>query len=231
MQKALKLARTISSKIEADHSEAIEDINLHWVFQPLEDLQVPLKERNTLIAAIIYSYDNESTWIDLKQDGQSINTNILKGLKAELNRPIYSDFLNQKNEKINEAIGNYLDVLGDWKFTTVRKHIDYHAKYIRQTENEADFEGLDAAKKNAAREAIGKLMREAVNHRKTADELIEKLHKDYVATQHRVNQSFDASFVDESIRLDPYSWRDFIKHRYEPMQERKKAAKQGSLGL
>jgi len=221
----------ISGKPDNDYSEAIEDINLHWVFQPLEDLQVSLKERNTLIAAIIYSYDNESAWIDLNQDGQSINGNILRGLNADLSRPIYNDFLSQKNEKINEAIGNYLDVLGDWKFTTVRKHIDYHAKYIRQTENESDFEGLDAAKKNSAREAIGKLMREAVNHRKTADELIEKLHKDFVATQHRVSQDYNASFVDESIRLDPYSWRDFIKYKYEPMREKQKLAKQSKLPI
>jgi len=226
MQKAIKLAKVISGKIDADHTELIEAENLHWVFEPLAELEISRKERNTLTCAIIYSYDNESTWIDLKQDGQVINGSILRGLKADLQQPIYKDFLNQENEKINEAVGNYLDMVGDWRFTTIRKHIDYHAKYIRQTENEEDFKGLDAAKKNAAREGMGKLMREAVNHRKTADALIQEVHRDYVATQHRVNQDFGKSFVDESIKRDIFSWREFVKYELIPMREKQKAAKQ-----
>lgn len=231
MQKAIKLARLISGKLDSDHSDAIEEQGLHWIFDPLNELEISRKERNTLICAIIYSYDNESSWIDLKQDGQVINGAILRGLKAGLTASIYDDFLNQRNEKISETIGNYLDALGDWRFTTIRKHIDYHAKYIRMTENEEDFKGLDAVKKTAARENMGKLMREAVNHRKAADLLIQEVHREYVTTQHRVSQDYNTSFVDESIRIDPYSWRDYIKHKYEPMQERKKIATQSKLPI
>jgi hypothetical protein len=231
MQKAIKLAKTISGKIDADHSEQIEAENLHWVFEPLNELDIERKERNTLICAIIYSYDNESTWIDLKQDGQLINGSILRGLKADLSKPIYKDFLNQENEKINEAVGNYLDVVGDWRFTTIRKHIDYHAKYIRQTENETEFKDLSPEKRNTAREGLGKLMREAVNHRKTADALIQEVHRDYVATQHRVNQSFGKSFVDESIKRDIFSWREFVKNELRPLRQKQKEAKQAKMPI
>ena len=222
MKKAIKLAKTISAKMDADHLESIENENLHWVFEPLNDLLISQKEYNTLICAIIYSYDNESTWIDLNQEGQVINGTILRGLKADLNSQILKDFISLSNEQVNESIGNYLDVIGDWRFTTIRKHIDYHAKYIRQTENEEDFRGLDAAKKNAAREGMGKLMREAVNQRKAADELIQLVHRDYVTTQHRVQQDFGVPFVDESIKRDIFSWREFVKYDLKPMIEKKK---------
>jgi len=231
MQKAIKLARLISGKLDSDHSDAIEEQGLHWIFDPLSELEISRKERNTLICAIIYSYDNESSWIDLKQDGQVINGAILRGLKAELTASIYDDFLNQRNEKISETIGNYLDALGDWRFTTVRKHIDYHAKYIRMTENEEDFKGLDAVKKTAARENMGKLMREAVNHRKAADLLIQEIHRDYVSTQHRTNQDFGKSYIDESIKRDPFSWREFVKYDLVPMREKQKLGKQSKMPI
>jgi len=216
---------------DAEDYEVEEEQGLHWIFEPLNELEISRKERNTLICAIIYSYDNESTWIDLKQDGQVINGAILRGLKADLTASIYDDFLNQRNEKISETIGNYLDALGDWRFTTVRKHIDYHAKYIRMTENEEDFKGLDAVKKTAARENMGKLMREAVNHRKAADLLIQEIHRDYVSTQHRVSQDFNKSYVEESIKRDPYSWRQFVYYDLPIVLEKRKLAKQSKLPI
>jgi len=229
MQKALKAAKTISRDLSESHIELLEENNLYWVFQPIIEMDLDKKVQNTLICAIIYSYDNESTWIDLKQDGQSINTSILKGLKADFSIPIYNEFLLQTNEKINESVGNYLDVIPDWRFVTVRKHIDFHAKYIRQAENEEDFKSLDAEKKTKAREALGRLMREAVNQRKAADALISEIHRDYVSSQHRVKQDFGASFVDETIKRDIYSWREFILHDYIPAQKRKKAEKESAI--
>lgn len=228
MKKGIQIAKAISANLQADASELLTEHNMAYIFEPLEQLGVETRVKNTLICAIIYSYDNESTWADLNQDGETINRNILRGLKAEAH-PIYEQFIGQDNEKILEAIGYYLDSVSDWRFVTIRKHIDYHSRYIKISENDSEFKDLAADKKNKAREDLGKLMREAVNHRKAADALIVEVQKDYVKTEERVRSDFGTSFIDNSIKRDIYSWRQFIFNDFLPSKKRKEAEKKGEL--
>lgn len=210
MQKALNLARQMSKNLENDWFSEIQEINLHKTFETIFELKLSNKITNTLICAIIYAYDQDSKWIDLKQDGMTINKNILEGLGADLNELIYNDFLNLKNDEILDSIGAYLDRISDWRFVTARKMIDYHSKYVRETE--ANLDSMDEDKKIKARENIGKLIKESVAQRRTADELILQIERDYVNTNHKVDQDFGEKFTDTAIKVDCLSWRAFIRN-------------------
>lgn len=224
MQKGLTAAKTISSDLKKDWLEYLTEINLHRTFESIFYLGLPNEISNTLICAIIYSYDNDSKWIDLKQDSLAINKNIIKGLYGDHNDEWLNHFISLTNDDINESIGAYLDLLPDWRFVTARKQMDYHSKYVRETE--ANITTLDEDKKIKARENIGKLIKEAISQRKAADELLLLIEKDYVSTNHRVNQDFNTNFTQKSLEFsdnlkDDGSWRFFIKHT-KPLWEAKK---------
>jgi hypothetical protein len=224
MKKGIDCARTISSDLKKDWLSYFEEINLYVTFEPIFYLGLSNEITNTLIAAIIYSYDNDSKWIDLRQESIAINSNILKGLHADMNDEMIQNFIHLKNDDINNSIGAYLDLLPDWRFITARKQMDYHAKYVRETET--NVTSLDEDKKIKARENIGKLIKEAISQRKAADELLLLIEKDYVSTNHRVSQDFNSNFVQKSLSFsddtpkDDGSWRFFIKHT-KPLWEEK----------
>lgn len=223
MQKGIQAAKTISADLKKDWAEYLEEINFHRTFESIFYLALSNEITNTLICAIIYSYDNDSKWIDLKHDSLTINTNILKGLYADFNEDIFQQFITLKNDDINDSIGSYLDLLSDWRYVTARKQMDYHSKYVRETES--NITTLDEDKKIKARENIGKLIKEAISQRKAADELLLLIEKDYVTTNHRVSQDFNAPFTQKSLEFsdtlkDDGSWRFFIKHT-KPLWEAK----------
>lgn len=227
MQKAIILASKISKQLDKNWTSEIEEVNLHRCFEPIFRLEHNIISLNTLVCAIIYSYDNESKWIDLRQDGYTINKNILSGLGADIEEQIFKDFIHLSNHEIVLCIGNYLDLLPDWRFVTARKQIDYHSKYIR--ESESSMTEVDEDKKIKARENIGRLLKEAISQRKTADELILQIEKDYVKTNHRVEQDFNSNytqktldFLDDSSVTDAMSWRQFVKIILPQWKETKK---------
>lgn len=228
MTKGINAAKTISKDLKKDWLPYLEEINLHRAFESIYYLRLSNEITNTLVCAIIYSYDNESKWIDLKHDSFTINKNILEGLYADLKEEIFQDFIKLRNDDINDAIGCYLDLLPDWKFVTAKKQMDYHAKYVRQ--EETNISGLDEDKKIKARENIGKLIKESIAQRKAADELILLIEKEYVLTNHRVHQDFNANysqksieFTDDTMPKDDGSWRYFIKYTKPKWEQNKKA--------
>lgn len=227
MQKALLLAQKIRSDLGKNWLTEIEDVNLHKCFEPIYRLEYSIITLNTLTCSIIYSYDNESKWIDLKQDGFTINKNILVGLDADPEEPIFKEFVESRNEEILYAIGNYLDLIPDWKYVTARKQIDFHGKYVRSTEPNAM--DLEEDKKIKARENIGRLIKESVSQRKAADELLELIHKENVNTQRRVEQEFGVDFTQKSLEFsdstqqrDIMSWRSFIQFDVIPKRKQQK---------
>ncbi|MEK6881761.1 MAG: hypothetical protein AABY22_19240, partial [Nanoarchaeota archaeon] len=93
----------MSKELEKDWISEIQEINLHKTFEKIFELKLSNRITNTLICAIIYAYDQDSKWIELKQDGRTITKNILEGLGADLKEPIYDEFLNLKNDDILDA--------------------------------------------------------------------------------------------------------------------------------
>lgn len=206
----LSIAKNISSNLKEDYIDLLKDQNYFHIFQPLFELHLKQVQLNTLICAIIYSYDQNSNWINFNKDGYEINREILTGLGANFKEEIYNHFIELSNPQINEAVGSYLNSMIDWRFTTAREFMDYHAKYVRVKEE--DMTGMDEDKKMKTRENIGKLKTEAMSKRKASDELIELIKKDFVNTDYRVKQETGLSFTDETIKRDTLSWRQFIAY-------------------
>lgn len=226
MQKGITCAKTLASDLKKDWSAYLEEVNFHRPFESILYLGLSNEITNTIIAAIIFSYDNESKWIDLKHDSVTINTNIIKGLYGSLDEEIYQEFINLKNDAINEAIGSYLDLLPDWRFIDARKKIDFHSQTMRK--KEPDWTKVDEKDRPKVTENMGRAMREATFQREAADKLILQIEKDYVSTNHRVSQDFNASFTQKSIefsdapKIDISSWRDFIRYTKPEWEAAKK---------
>lgn len=221
MQKAIEAARRISKNINEDSFPILEEFNLHTAFDSIYFMGLENNIANTLICAIIYSYDANSNWCDLKKNSMDDKQNILKGLKADMSIEFYTEFIELKNEDINNAIGDFLDLQPDWRFSQVMRSRDFHSKSLK--EKNPDFTGLDNDKVIKAKEALGKYMREGLNHRKIADEYILQIEKDYVGLNHRTEQDFGMKFTETELNnVDIMSWRQHIQR----INERKKIQNQ-----
>lgn len=203
------VADTISKDIGSTHSDIISEHNLHWIFQPLKELNLSIQEYNVLVAAIIYSYHPDSNKVNLKNDGFKINETILLGLGVDINIDIYKSFIRIENEKINEAIGNFFDLLSNqWEFVTIRTIIDNYAKILRMSD---DFSSItEDEKKLKAKNELEKLRHNGLLQRKTADDLILKLKRDNMITDEMAKKNFNVSFIDENLKQDIFSWREYI---------------------
>lgn len=218
MQKDLFVINTISKDLKIDHSELLNEHGLTWVFEPIEELNLPIDVYNTLVCAIVFRYHPESRKVDLKHDGKSIHEFILNGLQANRKHEIYDKFVSLENEHINEARGNFLDTLsGAWEFITIQSSIDAHSKTMRLSDEFPNL--LDDEKKLKAKTELSKLRRDTILQRQTADSLIEKLRKEYVITDESVKTDYGVSFVDENIKKDIMSWRAFVKYDLPRLKE------------
>jgi hypothetical protein len=219
MKKHIEIAKHISSNIELDSKEYLSENNYYYIFEKLFSISTEPTVINTLACAIIYSYSNSSKWIDLRNDGYSINKAILNGLNADIKKDIYQQFLALSNEDILDCIGNFLNTMkSDWKFITIRKMIDFHSKTMMQSE--PDLTNVDEEKKPKVRENISRTMKEALLQRESADKLIAELETAYVGTDERTKQDFGVQFTKEEIKYEITSWRHFILQ----LNEKKKAA-------
>lgn len=205
MQKAIHLAKQISKSLDSDFSELVEDNNLHKQFEPIYNLKLSNTLTNTLICAVIYSYDVDSKWCDLKKTSAEDKILILKGLDANLTESIYDDFINLKNEEINNCIGSFLDVQGNWKISQIRRSRDYHSEAImRQSSATSDPK---------EQEQVGKLLREAINQRKISDDYMKEIETSMVGLDHRTKQDFGTPFTEFTTQRNVLSWREFISEK------------------
>ena len=210
MQKAIQLANILKKRIDEDNFELVGEYNLHKQFQSIYNLKLNNRVTNTLVAAIIFAYDKDSKWHDLKKDSVEDKTLILKGLDASLSDDkIYEQFVEMTNQSINDCIGEFLDTQGNWKIAQSRKSRDYHSKAMR--EPEPQFTGTDDDKTAKAKENFGKYLREAINQRKIADDYIDELNREYVGLNHRTKQDFGVEYIEATTQRDIYSWRQFIR--------------------
>lgn len=216
MKKAIEVAKRISKDLKSDSIPILEEFNLHIAFDGITSMSLGNEVINTLVCAIIYSYDSDSNWIDLKKTSFEDKQNILKGLKADLTLQIYTDFIEFKNEDINNSIGDFLDLQSDWRFSQIMRSRDYHSKSLK--EGNPDFGDADNDKIIKAKEALGKYLREGINHRKIADEYYLQIEKDYVALNHRTEQDFGTKFTDTELKYDKLVWRNFIKYEVLPLK-------------
>jgi hypothetical protein len=211
--KYIETARQISTGLEKNWLADLKNINLYHIFEPIFKFNLNISDANILVCAIIFSYDKKSNWIDLKLDGATINKNTLEGLGADLSKQIFKDFIELSNEDIGDVVGAFLDIQSDWRFITIRRMIDFHAKTMMQ--KEPNYSNVDEEKKPKILENMSRTMKEGVFQREAADKLIEQIEKEYVNINHKTESDFGAKFTDVSTKSDVTSWREFIRKRNE----------------
>lgn len=237
MQKGVNLALKMSRDLGKNWSSEIEDINLHAIFRPIYKRSENIIKLNAIVAFIIFAYDNDSTWLDLKKDRLENKIRILNGLDIDVDDHL---MLIAKNEidSINEVIVEYLIETSTWEFKTVCTLLDYHSNMIRfvskKTEtgksvDELDGEGnkhtlveeYDIDTITKVNEKKGLLLEKAIEAREKADVLLAKIRKDFVQMDHAVQSDFGFS-PTEPQKIDPESWRGWVKHVLLPSKEKKK---------
>lgn len=209
----------------------LEEINLHTIFSPVFESDVSFEAMNVIVCFVIFAYDNDSPWINIKQDRYENKIKILKGLSADITEQLFLSLAMNENSMVNDVIGEYLSEQVDWRWQTVFSHLDYHAKMIRfankNTDEKKSWEELnkdgnavklheeyDVTTITKINKEKGDLLAKAIEARERADKLLLEMRKEYVNADHAVQQDFNFSITDEK-KIDPYSWKQWIQRRNE----------------
>jgi len=227
MKNAIELAKKITYIIDEDCSELLKEYNFHKIFEPITELLKPNKIKNTLIAAIIYGYDNDSKWIDTRVDGITNNKNIIKGLDADLKNDVLTEFVNLRHEPSLECIGNFLDKLPDWRYRHSLLLRNQYTKTMNQ--QEPDLQILDTDKVATYFVNWGKAMESAKKQMYDSQEMLKDIERDFLSTNHKTESDFGVSFTQkslemfeqENLKIDILSWNHFVKYDYLPSLNKK----------
>ncbi len=233
MQKALEIAKAIKKNLEADHSSLLDDYNLLPIFRAIYNIpNVDIEDKNRIICYIIYAYDPESTWLDLKTDRLVSKNKILDSLGANMTLPIYERVIWVNDDIVGMCIFNYLEQLKTHKWKDVFDLLDLASKIRRfateETEDERSYQRMnkEGEVKNITSEIEldtlvkiykGKsdLMDQSIEKRRKADAIIDEIRKDFVLSDMATQSDFSFNFTESSKRKDVLSWRSFIRERNE----------------
>ena len=231
MQKAIELAKKIVHAPKANYVNDLDDLNLLKIFQPLYDLLYPTQDENKLIAFIIFAYDPDSQKLDLRKDRYENKLSIMANIGLDVKKDFIEEILSNSNEKFNHIVLNYLEELTDWRWVQIYSYLDYHSNMIRfanqKTEEERKYDKMNKEgivkelKEEYDIETIAKinknkgdLLNQAMDARHKADVLLEEIRKQFVNTDHAVQQDFGFMFTETAKKnVDIMSWREFIKKR------------------
>ena len=238
MEKAIRVSKQIIKELDKDWMQELEDNNLHSTFGAIYSIpNIDIEDKNRIICFIIYAYSPESLWLDLKRDRLDNKKRILDSLGANTSLEIYTGILNNSHDIVGMCTFNFLSELKDWRWSMIFSLLDYSSRQQRfaseDTDAEKTWEELNKeGKKETLKEEIdisqilkinkdkGALLQLSIEKRMQADEMIEQIRKDYVATDVATQSDFRFKFTDTSKQRDILSWRKFIKER----NERKKVA-------
>lgn len=230
MQKSIEAARKIMKTPEESGYPFLTEVNLHLIFDPIYEMGLSLPKMNAIACFIIYAYDNDSLWLNLKADRYQNKINILKSLTDYYDTPLFTEIAGNANSVINEIIGEYLIEQTTWKWHQIMTALDFHSSTLRfvgksmdkekQTAISEDSEGLKKiVKEDFDMDVIakvgkqkGELLKQALEARKDADELLGEIRKEFVQMEHAVQSDFGFSISDEK-KLDKMSWRQFIRNK------------------
>jgi len=242
MIKAIELAKLISKEPELSYAAGLEDINLHKTFEPIYTLKVPSRLANIIVAYIIFAFDNDSNWLNLKQDRIENKWRILKSLGIEDKSTTFNEIVHNDNEIVNDVVASYLESQANWKFIAILNLLDWSANNMRFATQKTAEERLVEIKKKKSDEGDnspsnemqdydidvitrvnkqkGELLTQSIEKRKQADELISELKKEFVQLDNALQQDFGFEMTDEK-KIDPMSWRHFIKYKVLPKKKAK----------
>lgn len=230
MQKHIEIAKKISKDLDSNGLNYLEDVNIHNTFKEIYRLNISISTANLIVAFIIYAYNPDSGWIDIRKDRYDNKIKILSSIGLDINLSIVVDILSNGNETINEIILNYLSEITDYRWPMIYSLFDYHSNMIRfvnqKTETEKSFEEKDKDgnkvkfteeyeidKIAKVHKQKGELLEQAIQSREKGEKLLSDIKKDFVATDHAVQQDFGFNFTDTAKKNVDIPWREFIKDR------------------
>lgn len=212
MQKSIEIAKRLKGNLEGDWRKEIEDANLQIVFEEIYKLPNTIIHINTCIAFIIFSYDSDSGYINLKQDRYLNKVDILEGLGGNPSEEVYQLLLNVDTDDFQEVISKFIKRQPDWRFRTIVTCFDFHSKHIGTAAEPISATITDDLEKAKINKAKGELLKEAIRQREVGEQLLLQIKKDYVNLDH-VTQSEFGFIATEVEKYDVQSWRSFIKRR------------------
>lgn len=228
MQKSLQLIQKMSRELSRNWFSEMHEINIHKLFEPVYKLQdLNIEKMNAITCYIVFAYDNDSSWLNLKQDRYENKVRIFKSLGIDSSKPLFDLIMMNEDETINMVIGEYLVEQTNWKWRAVTTLLDYSSKMMRfanqHTETEREYQETDKEGKvvktveaynidtiTKVNKEKGQLLTQAIDAREKADKLLMDIRKENVTLEHAVQSDFGFSITDEK-KIDPMSWSDFIR--------------------
>ena len=229
--KSLNVAKEIRNDLTNNWSEQLFEYDLANSFAPIYGMKdIGISDKNTIICYVIYAYNPDSLWLDIKKDRIENKTHILENLGANTKDELYGGIITNKNETVNISIFNYLEHIKDWRWRAVFDLLEYASKMSRfaamETEDERRFqktakdgqvvdytEEVDIKTIVSVNINKGTLLQQSIDARVKATSIIEQIQKDFVQTDHATSQDFEFSFSETAKKKNPLSWREFIKER------------------
>src|SRR5258708_2614144 len=104
MQKAIDKIRSLSKEMDKNWLPDLEEINLHKIFEPIYRLNFNISNINAIIGFIVLAYDNDSSWLNLKQDRYDNKIKILRSLTEDYRQPQFEEIAKNENDTVNELI-------------------------------------------------------------------------------------------------------------------------------
>jgi hypothetical protein len=231
--KYIEVCKKISQNLNESGFPLLRDVNIHNVFEPAYEMSYSLPVINSIVCFVIYGYDQDSPWLDLRKDRIENKIRIIEGLGQSINAHPFDKIIIGSDEKVNDIILSYLISLTDWKWQTTFTLLDYHAKMIRFVQDKVDSEkSYDAFDKDGQKTTLtedydidkitkinkqkGELLEQAINARKKADDLLSEIRRDFVAVDAATQSDFNFTFSETAKqKVDIMSWRAWIKERNE----------------
>lgn len=232
MKTAIQLAQKINKDLGRNYLSELQEINLHGLFKPIYRMANNIETLNAIVVFIIFSYDNDSGWLNLNQDRYENKKRILSAIESNPDS-IFDLILKNEHDPVNEVIVEYLIEQTTWKWKTIMTLLDYHSSMIRFVSKKTDSEksmdvmqdgnkttlteDYDIDKVTKVNKQKGELLEQAIAAREKADVLLGEIKKDFVQVEHAVQSDLNFSITDEK-KIDPMSWRDFIVHTYPKLK-------------
>lgn len=237
MLRYIEVARKIITDLDKNWLPEFNDQGLNKTFDDIYRMNVSISDANILTSFIIFSYDPDSSRLDIRKDRYENKCQILTGIGGNINSELFKDILENNNEVFNNVVLNYLEKITTWQWPTIFSLLDYHSNMLRFANQKTEAEkSIDKMNKEGEIKTLtqdydidtlakvnktkGELLSAAIEAREKATKLLLEIKKDFMPTDHATQSDFQFDFTDTAKeKVDILSWRQWIKGR----NERKKA--------
>lgn len=234
MKHNFDLAKKMAKNISDNYQDSLEDINLWPLFSVLYKKHNN-EVANTLVAFIIFAYDNDSRWLNFDQDRHDNKIKIMRSLGANPQEPVYEKKLNNLDEEFNDLIAQYLQSQVTYKWMMALTYLDYSAEMLlharkkpasdkttevlnKEGEKHELTEDFDEEKINKINIQRAGLLERAEKARTDAERLLGEINREFLQLNQAVQADFGFELTEEKT-LHYENWRDFIRNVAVPYRK------------